>query len=201
MIVMPQVRINFIKSEILNNLPNVKVEQDDLYIHIRGGDIFLPSCSKVYAQPPLCFYEKIINQTKFKNIYIISMDNLNVVINPLKGKYKNIILNKNNFEYDISLLVHAYNIVLAISSFSYSAIKLNDNLKNIYEYDIMKLSQKLFFLHHHFFKFPIRYKIYTMKPSDKYISEMFSWTRSTKQIKLMLEEECPNDFVITKLNI
>lgn len=188
-------------SIFLKNLPIVNIEPNSIYIHFRGGDIFMKNPSKLYGQPPLCFYEKIINSTKFKNIYIISSDNTNVIIPVITKKYKNIIYNKNNLEYDISLLAHAYNIVLSVSSFVISAIKLNDNLKNIWEYDMMKLSQKLKFLHHHLFKFPIKYKIYTMKPSEKYNSKMFSWKKTPEQIKLMLEEDCPYDFVITKINI
>ena len=199
-LISPQIRTDYIKNEILKNLPYINTKSNDLYIHMRGGDIFRYSPSKVYAQPPLCFYQKIINQTTFKNIYIVSMDNLNIIANILKDKYKNIIYNKNNLEFDISLLCHAFNIVLSVSSFSISAIKLNDNLENIWEYDIMKLSQKILFLHHHLFKFKIKYKIHTMKPSEKYEDKMYSWNRSAEQIKLMIEDNCPYDFTITTNN-
>ena len=198
---MLQIKTDFIKNEILRNLPNVNIEPESLYIHIRGGDVFESFPPKDYAQPPFCFYEKIINSTKFKKIYIISVDNLNIIIDILTKKYKKIILFKNNFEYDISLLSHAHNIVLSVSSFALSAIKLNFNLKNIWEYDLMKLSQKIVLLHHHIYKFKIKYNIYTMKPSEKYKSEMFSWKKTYEQIKLMIEEKCPNDFIITKPNL
>jgi len=36
----PQIRIQYIKEELLRNLPDVKTEPNDLYIHLRGGDIF-----------------------------------------------------------------------------------------------------------------------------------------------------------------
>ena len=88
-----------------------------------------------------------------------------------------------------------------MSSFALSAIKFNDNLKNIWEYDMMKLTQKIIFLHHHIYKYPIKYKIHTMRPSDYYNSKMFSWKRTPEQIKLMIEENCPYDFVLTKLNL
>ena len=200
-IIFPQIRIHLIKKEILKNLPIVKIEPNSLYIHMRGGDIFKSSIFKFYSQPPLCFYEKIINNRKFKNIFIISMDNSNIIINALKKRHTNIIHNINNFEYDISLLCHAYNIVLSVSSFVLSAIKLNDNIKDIWEYDIMRLSEKFLFLHHHFFKLNIHYRIHTMKPSNIYASKMFSWKNTPEQIKLMLEDNCPYDFVITKPNL
>ena len=199
-IIKPQIRIHLIKKEILSNLPNVNTKSDDLYIHIRGGDIFTSCPVKYYSQPPLCFYEKIIRSNNFKNIYIVSLDTSNVIVNALINKFKYIIYNRNSFEFDISLLCHAYNVVLSVSSFVLSAIKLNDNLSNIWEYDIMRLSEKFLFLHHHLYNYNIKYKIYTMKPSDIYASKMFVWRKTPEQIKLMFEDDCPNEFIITKPN-
>ena len=138
-LIKPEIRTQYVKDEILKNLPQVKTEPDDLYMHIRGGDIFTYLPLNVYSQPPLCFYEKVIQTNNFKNIYLISQDNLNVVVDALIKKYPKIIFNKNDFETDISLLAHAYHIACSIGSFVISAIKLNDNLKNIYEYDIVRL--------------------------------------------------------------
>ena len=200
-ITIPQVRIQILKGEILRNLPIVNIGPNELYIHIRGGDIFKDFFVSSYAQPPLCFYEKIIHNNIFNKIYIVSFDKSNVVVGTLLKKYKYIIYKQNKFEYDISLLAHAYNIVLSVSSFVISAIKLNDNLKNIWEYDMTRLSEKFFFLHHDIFKFSIKYKIHTMKPSDIYINKMFKWEKTPEQIRLMLEDKCPNEFIITKPNI
>ncbi len=197
-IILPQVRTNFIKNEILRNLPFVNIDNDSLYIHIRGGDVFGIRPHASLAQPPLCFYEKIININYFKNIYIVSMDKLNPIVNALLKKYKNIIHNVHHFEYDISLLCHAYNLVPATSSFSISSIKLNDNLKNIWEYDSIRMTEKIYFLHYHLYKMIINFKIHTMRPSNKYLSEMFAWHNSNEQIKLMLEDNCPYDFIITE---
>ena len=198
--VKPQVRIRYIRDELINNLPKVKTEPDELYIHIRGGDVFKKNPSTVYAQPPLCFYEKIIDNNKFKNIYILSMDRKNVVLDALTNKYKNIIFNQHNYEYDISLLIHAYNIVTSVSSFVISTIKLNNNLRDLWEYDINRLSEKFFFMHHHLYKFDIKYKIHTMKSSDEYAKKMYIWRNTEEQLKLMLEDKCTYDFVITKPN-
>jgi hypothetical protein len=200
-IVLPQVRTHLIKKEILNNLPTVITKRNDLYIHIRGGDIFQPFPHNMYSQPPLCFYEKILISEVFDSIYIISMDNSNVIVDTLIKKYPNIIHKKHSIEYDISLLCHAFNIAVSVSSFVFSAIKLNDNLEKLWEYDIMRVSEKFLFLHHHITTFNIKYKIYTMRPSYIYASKMFSWKGSSDQIKLMIEDNCPYDFVITKPNM
>jgi hypothetical protein len=198
--VKPQIRIKSIKDELVRNLPKVNPQPDELYIHLRGGDIFKVNPSTTYAQPPLCFYEKIIKNNTYKNIYILSMDRKNVVLDALMNKYNNIIFNQNSYEYDLSLLINAFNIVASVSSFIISAIKFNDNLKDLWEYDIIRLSEKFLFLHHHLFAFDIKFKIHTMKPSDIYAQKMFKWRNTEDQQKLMLEDTCQYDFVFTKPN-
>ena len=198
--VKPQIRIQYLKEEILTNIPKVNADPKELYIHIRSGDIFSPKTNCRYSQPPLCFYEKIINNNKFKKIYIISIDKKNVVLDALINKYNNIIYRKGNYKLAISSLVHAFNAVAPISSFFLVAIKFNDNLKNLWEYDIYRLIQKFFWLHHDLYKFDIKYKIYTMKPSDIYLNNMYIWRFSKNQLKLMIEDKCPNDFELTMIN-
>ena len=52
-------KIDLLKNEIIKNLPKVQTLPNSLYIHIRSGDIFKGRGRK-YAQPPFCFYRKII---------------------------------------------------------------------------------------------------------------------------------------------
>jgi hypothetical protein len=194
-------RFNVFKNEILNNLPKVKIDPKDLYIHIRGGDIFSEKAldkgySSSYAQYPLCFYSKIIENYKFKKIYIISADKLNPMVNKLLNKYKNITYNKNSLEKDIALLAHAYNVVGSVSSFVISIIKLNDNLKNFWEYDIYQMEHRLYHMHHSLYDYPRNYTIYRMKPSELYQIDMYIWKRSDEQINIMLNDKCPNKFKI-----
>ena len=129
--VKPQIRIQYLKEEILTNIPKVYTYPKELYIHIRSGDIFSPKTHCRYSQPPLCFYEKMINNNKFKKIYIISIDRKNVVLDALINKYNNIIYRKGNYKLAISSFVHAFNAVAPVSSFFFVAIKFNDNLKNL----------------------------------------------------------------------
>ena len=198
--IIPQYRFKLIKFEILRNLPNITVDPNDLFIHIRGGDIFKSWIGKNYAQPPLCYYEKVLNNKNhsFNHVYIISMDHSNVVLDALTEKYKNIIYKKNSLKYDISLLCKASNLVVSSSSFAFSAIKLNDNLKNLWEFDMIRLTNKFLYYHHHIFRFKRNYNIYTMKPSEIYRKTMFSFRRTKEQLKLMLEEKCTNDFITTE---
>ena len=119
-------RFHVFREEILNNLPIVKVHPDDLYIYLRGGDIFqiINKPGLGYAQPPLCFYENVLSKYKFRNIRIISEDKSNPVLILLE-KYYYIKYIKNDIKIDISYLVNSYNIISAKSSFIVSITKLN----------------------------------------------------------------------------
>ena len=67
------------------------ISKKDLYIHLRSGDIYKKNAHGKYSQPPLCFYSNILNNFNFGNIYLISNDNNNPIINRLTKKYNNII--------------------------------------------------------------------------------------------------------------
>ena len=130
----PDLRMNIIKKEVLKNIPEFKIKSNSLYIYIRSGDIFIKSYNRLYSQPPLCFYQTIINNNiinkTFDDIYIISKDKKNPVINCLLNQYKNIIYKQNDIKTDIGQLIKAYNIVGAVSTFINIIIRLNDNAKN-----------------------------------------------------------------------
>ena len=199
--VKPENRFSVFKKEILKNLPTFIANPNDLYIHIRSGDVFIKPCKESsYAQPPLCFYKTIINNNKFLRIYIISQDDLNPVINKLRKAYKNVKYYKYYFEYDIVRLAYGYNIVGSISSFVIEIIKLNDNLKKFWEYDIYQLKEKIYHLHHSIYDYKRNYTIYQMAPSENYRKHMIYWNVSRKQINIMLKDKCPNKFKIIEPN-
>lgn len=198
-------RIGILKNEIVNNLPKVNLNKNDLIIHIRSGDIFQHKGETDYApdysQPPLCFYQKILEQFKFSDIYIIAEDNtFNPVIEELKKKYPKIKYNQNSLEIDLSYLIYGYNIVGSISSFLISSIKLNDNIKFFWEYDRYPMCSKIYHFHHSIFNIQRKYTIYQMPPSQTYKYKMIVWKCSDEQINIMLNDKCPYNFKIIKPN-
>ena len=198
-------RIGILKNEIVNNLPKVNVNKNDLIIHIRSGDIFQHKGETDYApdysQPPLCFYQKILEQFKFSDIYIIAEDNtFNPVIEELKKKYPKIKYNQNSLEIDLSYLIYGYNIVGSISSFLISSIKLNDNIKFFWEYDRYPMCSKIYHFHHSIFNIQRKYTIYQMPPSQTYKYKMIVWKCSDEQINIMLNDKCPYNFKIIEPN-
>ena len=87
----PEFKINLLKGEIISNLPKIKTKENELYIYIRSGDIFIRP-HYLYAQPPLCFYEKIIKYNKFGKIFIISKNKNNPTIDYLLNYHSNIMI-------------------------------------------------------------------------------------------------------------
>jgi hypothetical protein len=193
-------RFNIFKNQLLNNLPRIKTHPNDIYIYIRSGDIFhypqIPINN--YFQPPLCFYENILELFKFRNVFVISQDKLNPVISKLLNKYSYIKKLKNYIKLDISYLIYAYNLVAAKSTFFLSSIKFNEKLKFLWEYDCSTLSQKYLHLHYSVYAFPYNYTIYKMNPSISYIKLMSPWLSSPKQRKLMITEKCKKKFKIKR---
>ena len=182
-----------LKDEILNNLPTYKVNPDDLYINIRSGDIFLDIKHGSYSQPPLCFYQKIIGENKFQNIYLISNGKENPLVDILLNYYPNIKYMHGTPIEDMSVLVNAYNLVLPISSFPYAGIRLNDNLKILFIYDIMVESELVYWYAKDYYFKNMKFTIYKMKPSSKYKKIMKGkWKKSQIQLDLMINEDCIN---------
>ena len=91
----PEIRIDLIRNEIIQNLNKVNVDKEDLYIHIRSGDIFVFAHSP-YAQPPFCFYKTILNNYKFNKVYLIAQDTKNPVIEKILSEYNNVIYKHND---------------------------------------------------------------------------------------------------------
>ena len=195
----PEIRIHYLRNEIILNLPKTVTHEKDLFIHIRSGDIFVSRPHRPYVQPPLCFYNDILTNFNFRNIYIISEDSRNPLIQKLLKIFPIISYSQKSIKEDISLLINAYNIVNSISSFVNSIIQLNYNLRYLWEYNIYHMDEKIYAYNHEFNKYPYNnYTIFRMEPSFYYINKMYQWKNKKSQIALMLKEKCINEFVVFK---
>ena len=194
----PELRIDILKQEILNNVPKIITNPEELFIHIRSGDIFKEKKkhNSFYSQPPLCFYQRILQEYKFKKVYIISENRMNPIIDNLIKNYNNIIFSENTIKIDIAYIIYAYNIVGSISTFINVLIRLNDNLKYFWEYDLPSLVSKILHCHHSFYKLKRNITYYRMEPSENYKKIMCIWKRNLTQLELMLNEKCENIFYI-----
>lgn len=164
---------------------------------MRSGDIFENKRPLYYyAQPPLCFYKKIIQNYKFKNIIIISVNKSNPNINKLLNLFPNIIYNVNSLKIDISYLSNAYNLVEAPSTLFFSIINLNENIKILWEF-YFNYHSYLYKYINSFNNIKKNFIIYRMKSSSKYRNIMKNWKNTISQIHLMISTDCPYDFFLS----
>ena len=177
-----KIRLDIIRDEIFSNLPKYKGNPNDLIIKLRSGDIFINRIDLDYSQPPLCFYQKIINEHKFNNIYILSNGHENPVVDELLKLYNKIKYIEGKLEEAISIIVNAYNLVLPISTFPMTLIWINNNLRNLFIYELGSYTLR-----------KNNYTIHKMKPSNIYLKLMkHNWKNTKEQKDLMLRENCTN---------
>jgi len=123
----------YILKKIFTIKGNIELNDNDLVIHIRSGDIFINHPHPSYIMPPLSYYTKILDNNNFNKIYLISEDSVNPVINKLLQLYTNIHFKINNLSYDIELLLSSKNVIESFGSFTNTLLLLSDNIKNIYK--------------------------------------------------------------------
>jgi hypothetical protein len=194
-----KIRMNLLRNEIISNLPRYNASPHDLYIHIRSGDIFKNNIHSCYAQPPLCFYKKIINENKinYNKIFLISIGHENPIVDILLKMYPQIIFIHGTILEDASVLINIYNLILPVSSFTYSLIRMNNNLRKIYIYDIMVKIQKVFWYTTDYYLESDKLNVYVMKPSLRYEKEMKGkWKNTKEQLNLMINENCLNSSLV-----
>lgn len=193
----PNFRVDLLQREILKNIPKVSINNNDLYIYIRSGGIFI-NPNKIYVQPPLCYYINVIKNFEFRKIYLIAQNEMNPVINKLLGIYSKIIYKKNSLKLDIALLVNAYNIAGGgISTFFYHILLLNNKKKVLFLFKIQQQPFKLFTkLNIKSFYKETNCINLLMFASKDYIIKMFPWENSRLQRDFMLSYNCSNYFIV-----
>ena len=157
-------RMDLLRNEILNNLPKIVIKPNALYIYIRSslsGSVYNPD----YFQPPLCFYKTILNNYKFKKVNLIAKDKTNKMVEVLLNNFKFIFFKEKSSKEDIAYWIYAYNIVGLPSSFLYSIMNMNYNLRLYWHYG------------EHGFRFipNIDATIFKMEPSNEYSKQIYYW--------------------------
>ena len=117
--------------DVLREL-NINLEQKSqsiVYAHIRGGDVFGWRVHPSYLQPPLWYYNFIID--RYDKCKLIKEDKKNPVVKKLKSNPKIEDISSTELE-DFTLLATSKNLIFSASTFCYSAFLFNENVKTIY---------------------------------------------------------------------
>ena len=175
-------RLKIIREEVVANIPKFKNNPDDLVINIRSGDVFVNQINKNYGQPPLCFYQKIIDDNKFKNIYLMSNGHENPTVNKLLKLYPKIKFIHGTVEEDASVIIYSYNLVMPISTFPITLVRLNNNLRKMFVYPLINFNFK-----------DENFTVYKMEVSQNYSNKIQrKWKNTKEQLDLMINENCLN---------
>ncbi|MEG3982873.1 discoidin domain-containing protein [Microcoleus sp. T3B2] len=195
----PELRIT--TSEMLKILHNTifnlfpyredkSIGERTLVIHIRSGDVFDGfNIHPFYVQPPLSYYQKIIEDGNYQDIVVVTeADRLNPCINELLIRY-NARVQTNSLEEDVNTILSAKHLVIGQGTFGNLSM-LSPNLAKLY---------CPFFLHysHNNLLFQIAkelpyqtifarlpFYIFPSQRSNEY--EFEGWTNSDEQRKFML---------------
>jgi hypothetical protein len=124
----------------------IKPSETLLVLHCRGGDIFQSNPHPAYVQPPLSYYESIVDN--YEAAILIYEDTSNPCVQGLLQNNK-ITGHKGTLEQDFSILLGAKTIVGCFSTFTYAAYLLSTHLESIYfpDYFVQTLPKAPYDIH------------------------------------------------------
>ena len=118
----------------------ITVSDTDLVIHFRSGDIFANSSPHPkYGQPPLSFYQKVIEQEKPDRCILVFEDRSNVCIEQVEDfltqKAIPFICQSSDVYSDIACLKSSVNLIVARGTFGDAITLLTNRLKKVYFFE------------------------------------------------------------------
>lgn len=155
------------------------LNNNDVVIHIRSGDIFKTDRepNPNYPCPPLSYYINIINNNHFENIYLIAEDTRNPAINKLLELYPNIRFKIQDLNDDIKLVLRSRNVIMSVGTFVPMLLAISNNIKNVYKTS--------------FETEPIGNHISIHNNElESYYKKMFPWKNTKEQRNLMMTYQC-----------
>lgn len=171
-------------------LPKIKFPNNTLIIHVRSGDVYLSkNVHELYAQPPLCFYQKIIKE-KWNKIILLCEDKRNPVV-PALIKY-GIEYHAFDLRTTIQYLFYADNLVTGIGTFADGVLQCCDIPKLIYRY--AELFQKDFWNIGGYYN--KTYRIFVNPRSNIYHQKMYPWKGTKDQIIIQSTSQCDDRFIL-----
>ena len=122
-------------------LKELDLDDDTLVIHVRSGDIFGYEMAgkpawihQQYLQPPLEYYQMIIEKEAPKKIIIVSTPDFgNPVIAEIQKMHENVELITGTLQNDVSVLVSAKKLVTGFGSFAIMCALMSEKLEVLYK--------------------------------------------------------------------
>lgn len=168
----------FFKEFLNSRYSNLDLNENDLYIHIRSGDVFIKHPNRYLGQPPLNYYLDIINSRKWNKIHVIAENDNNPCVKELSKR--GYVFSKGSLHHDMSLLVNAVNLVVGPGSFGQAIALLSKKLKTYYVFGYyMNFS-------HSSWK-----SVHLCHPDELYSKKLLGkWQNTEEQRHLMIISNC-----------
>lgn len=176
--------LHVLTKHFQSQIPQLNTSNEKLILHIRGGDIFSNFKFKNHAQPPFCFYYKVINIFKKDDVTVFAEDRVNPVVNELEKYGVNI--TQSDLLTTVSNIFYSKNIAFGYSTFASSICRISNIPKNIYVFGNMQ-----FFIG---FKDP-RFKVFINNMTDEYKQIMYPWSFNNNQRECFLKCKCMDQWV------
>ena len=108
-------------------------------IHLRGGDVFGTREAKNYGQPPLSFYQKVLEHCRARHVHIVYQDELNPVLTRLislcEEKSIGYTTQSGSLTEDIETLMGAQTLAVGRGTFLPAVVGLSDHIKRVYYFE------------------------------------------------------------------
>ncbi|MEO1402682.1 MAG: hypothetical protein AAFV72_15740 [Cyanobacteria bacterium J06635_1] len=125
-----------LRDEIGTLIPYQKdkyLSEDTLVIHMRGGDVFCEHPHPAYTQPPLSFYQAVIQQHPTDKVVIVSQDkHKNPCIAALLDDYPYIRVQSDSLREDVNTLLTAQHLVAGTGTFAITLAFCSQAIKTLY---------------------------------------------------------------------
>jgi len=132
-----QMTLSYKQLRLMGRLrPSTSSPHNHLVIHLRGEDTFVPSAHPDYGQPPVAFYEVILESEKWSHCTIVHLDHLNPVFQPLIELCARLNIplttQSGTVEEDVRFLLGAKTLVASRTTFVTSVAGLSSSLERIF---------------------------------------------------------------------
>lgn len=167
---------------------------DEIVIHIRAGDIFeVKFPDPKYAQPPLCYYQEIINSKDWRKVWLVYENKSNPVIPALEEwlEKKGIPfeVSSTDVSTDINLCMKAQHLVFSQGNFLYPVACASKNLRSIYRFRYYPAYMKR---PGWFVNSDPEMHLYIDRKGDYVNAVVGKWRNTKKQRKLMVKYPARN---------
>lgn len=116
--------------------PRAPLPAEHLVIHLRGGDAFGPHAHNEYGQPPIAFYDLVLNDQSWSQITIVSEDDVNPALAHILGAAKEAGIpcswQSASLQEDKEYLLSATTLVSSRGTFIPAITAFSDNVSTVY---------------------------------------------------------------------